>query len=135
MKYKLCNTVGMIESKLPASIKGKLTIRIDIEGAASGTLQIGGHAYPVSKARATIEAVRLHAGEIPITYVDESGRGYILEPLHLSHNGTLDRGSSSPLFVNALCRYVSDTENKVAEIERRVCALEDAVYPDDNDIL
>lgn len=135
MRYKLHDTVGTIESKLPFSVASKQIIHIRIENATSGAVHIDGMLIPYKNGVATVEIGKLREGDLPISFVDKAGRGYILEPLRFTHDKQIDRGTASPLFVDALCRYVADTESRVSDLEARFADLEKFVYPDDNDIL
>jgi hypothetical protein len=131
----LLNSVGIIESKLPFSVAEKKTIHIRIENARQGSVHIGDKLLPYSNGVATVEIEKLQEGDIPISFVNKDGHGYILEPLKLTHDKQIDRGTASPVFVDALCRYVSSTEDRVSDLEKKIAGLESFVYPDDNGIL
>ena len=135
MRYRILNAVGIAESKLPFSVANKPTIHIRIENAKNGAVHIGGRQIPYVNGCATVEVATLHEGEIPISFIDNDGRGYILEPLRLTYDKQIDRGTPSPLFVDGICRCLSLLNDYCKEFENRLDALEHFCFPEEWDIL
>lgn len=137
MKYKLTGSVGIIDSKLPISIKDKHTVRVELEGMTDGCIIIDGkRRFPVVDGCASIPTDQLRPGDHAVSFIDGSGRHYVGESIHVPAMGhTLDRGGMDAQFIESLCGYCAALEANTVLLEKRIAALEAAVYPSENLLL